>query len=411
VAIPFELHVALRYLLARRKQARIGVISTMSALGVAVGVAAVIIALALMTGLQQEVRERILGSSPHLYVWKQGGITDYRAEAEKMRALPRVIGAAPAILTGALVSSAHADEGVYLTIKGIDPGLETGVTDLGRSMVQGSVAALAEQPEGELGRILLGADAAAKLQVQVGDIVSVLTPFGTMTPRGLDYVPKRLEVAGLFRLGLYEFDTSFGFAAIPVAQRLAGRDDVQLMQLRVDDMWVAPEVADRVPEALGLEYIPDDWQDMNGSLFAALWLEKVAISLAIGLIVFVAALNIVASLILIVMEKHRDIAILKTMGTSARSVTAIFVLQGLIIGVVGTAAGAALGVAIAMLADHYQLISVPADVYQVTHMPFTVMPVDLTLVVLGAVFVCFVATIYPSRQAAKLDPAQALRYE
>jgi lipoprotein-releasing system permease protein len=409
VAIPFELHVALRYLLARRKQARIGVISSMSALGVAVGVAAVIIALALMTGLQQEVRDRILGSSPHLYVWKQGGIADYRAEAARMRALPRVVGAAPAILTGALLKSDLGD--AYVTVKGIDPALETSVTGLGDSMIRGTVAALDEGPEDGLGRILIGLTAATKLQVEVGDVLSVLTPFGSMSPRGMEYIPRRLEVAGIFQLGLDEFDSAFAFTNLTVAQRLAGRDDVQLMQLRVDDMWAAPQVADGIPAALGLEYLPDDWQDMNGSLFAALWLEKVAIALAIGLIVFVAALNIVASLILIVMEKHRDIAILKTMGTSAKSVTTIFILQGLIIGTVGTAVGAALGVTIATLADRYEIISVPADVYQVSHMPFTVRPLDLIVVVLAAIFVCFVATIYPSRQAAKLDPAQALRYE
>jgi lipoprotein-releasing system permease protein len=409
MTVPFELHVALRYLLARRKQARIGVISSMSAIGVAVGVMAVIIALALMTGLQQEVRDRILGSSPHVYVFKQGGIQDYQAEAAKLRALPRVTGAAPAILTPALVTSATGE--AFITVKGIAPDLETGVTSLGDAMLRGSVNALNEQPPDGLGRILLGDAAAAKLNVTIGDIVSVLTPYGSISPRGVEYLPRRLEVAGIFRLGLYEFDSEFGFVALPVAQRLAGRDDVQLMQLRVDDMWAAPAVAASIQEKLGLEYVPDDWQDMNGSLFAALWLEKIAISLAIGLIVFVAALNIVASLILIVMEKHRDIAILKTMGTSARSVTAIFILQGLIIGIVGTAAGAAAGVGIAYLADRYQVISVPMDVYQVSHLPFTVMPLDLALVVLAAVLICFVATIYPSRQAAKLDPAQALRYE
>jgi lipoprotein-releasing system permease protein len=217
-------------------------------------------------------------------------------------------------------------------------------------------------------------------------------------------------VAGTFTLGLYELDTTFGFVSLDVAKRLFDKTQPEMIQLRVDDIWVAPEVA-RSVEDLGPEYLTEDWGRMNRSLFDALWLEKLAISLAIGLIVVVAALNIVASLILLVMEKHRDIAILKTMGASKRSVTAIFMMEGLIIGLVGTALGALLGYGLATLVDRYELIRVPADVYMVSHMPFTVVPTDVLLVVVMALFICFVATIYPSRQAARLDPAQALRYE
>ena len=221
----------------------------------------------------------------------------------------------------------------------------------------------------------------------------------------------RLRVAGIFSLGLFEFDSTFGFVSLDTAKRLFDKEQVDLIQLRVDDIFRAAAIARSIPAALGRDYLTQDWAAMNKPLFSALWLEKIAISLAIGLIVMVAALNIVTSLILLVMEKQRDIAILKTMGTSARSVTAIFVLQGLIIGVIGTSAGAVAGYALCTILDRYKLIRVPVDVYQVSHLPFTVLPFDFALVVSTAVAVCFVATIYPSRQAARLDPAQALRYE
>jgi lipoprotein-releasing system permease protein len=222
---------------------------------------------------------------------------------------------------------------------------------------------------------------------------------------------RRLRVAGIFSLGLYEFDSSYGFVSLDVAKRLLDKDQVDLIQLRVDDIYKAPEIARSVTAALGPKYLTEDWAAMNKSLFSALLLEKMAISMTIGLIVMVAALNIVASLILLVMEKTRDIAILKTMGAAARSVTAIFVVQGLVIGIVGTGVGALGGYAVAFVLDRYELIKVPVDIYQVSHVPFRVLPLDFLLVIASAVVVCFVATIYPSRQAARLDPAQALRYE
>ena len=406
---PFELHVALRYLLAKRKQAFISVISFISTLGVTVGVMAVIIALAVMTGLQQELRDRILGSNAHVYVFKPGGIADYHAEAKKLLAVPHVVGAAPAIQGQGLLSVAQ--QTVPVQIKGIDPALEPQVTDITRAMQRGSVSQLAPPPDGGPDGILLGTDLAAKLGVQIGDAVSLLTAEGTLTPFGMSPRKRTLRVAGIFSLGLFEFDSTYGFVSLDVAKRLFGKDQVDLIQLRVDDIFRAPGIARSITATLGREYLTEDWAAMNKPLFSALWLEKIAISLAIGLIVMVAALNIVTSLILLVMEKQRDIAILKTMGTSARSVTAIFMLQGLVIGLVGTSTGAAAGYVLCRVLDRYKLIRVPVDVYQVSHLPFTVLPFDFALVVITAVAVCFVATIYPSRQAARLDPAQALRYE
>jgi lipoprotein-releasing system permease protein len=407
--LPFELHIALRYLLAKRKQAFISVISLISTLGVTVGVMALVIALALMTGLQGEIRDRILGANPHIYVWKTSGITDYRAESDMLRQLPHVVGAAPAILGKAMISSERNPDFVNLT--GIDPGLEASVSDLKSALESGTLDALNPSGDDSAGGILLGKDLARNLGVVVGDSVSVVTPEGTLSPMGMIPRARRLRVAGTFSLGLYELDTSTGFVALDVAKRLFGKEQIDLIQLRVDDILAAPEIARSITARLGDKYLATDWTEMNRSFFQALALEKIAMSLTIGLIMMVAALNIVASLILLVMEKHRDIAILKTMGANARSVTAIFVMQGVIIGIIGTAVGATAGYALASILDRYKLIKIPMDVYQVSHVPFKVLPFDLAMVVLAAVLVCLVATIYPSRQAARLDPAQALRYE
>jgi lipoprotein-releasing system permease protein len=407
--LPFELHVAFRYLLAKRKQAFISVISAISTLGVTVGVMALVIALALMTGLQGELRDRILGSNPHLFVWKRGDVGDYRATLQALRREPHVIGAAPAIIGKALVSA--AGEQAFINLKGIDPDVEPQVTDISGAMRTGSLDALKEQDEETPGAILLGTDLAAQLGVSVGDSISVVTPQGTLSPMGMIPRARRLTVAGTFNLGLYEVDSQTGFVSLDVARRLLDRDDIDAIQLRLDDVFQAPAVADALGARLGEGWVAQDWADMNQSLFSALWLEKMAISLTIGLIVMVAALNIVASLVLLVMEKSRDIAILKTMGASRRSITIVFMLQGLIIGLVGTTAGAALGLGLCRVLDTYKLIRIPTDVYQVSHVPFKVLPWDFTVVVVSAIVICFVATLYPSRQAARLDPVQALRFE
>jgi lipoprotein-releasing system permease protein len=406
--IPFELHVALRYLLAKRKQAFISVISLISTIGVAVGVMAVVIALAVMTGLQQELRDRILGSNPHVYVSKVGGIDDYHAEVARLRQMPRVIGAAPDVIGQGLIFAGGST--MPVSIKGVDPALEPSVTDVKTAMQSGSLDALTTRGDDVPG-IVLGKDLAASLHVMVGDSVQVLTLEGVLTPMGNRPLPRRRRVVGLFKLGLYEFDSTYAFVSLQDAMRLFDKRQVDFIQLRVDDITKAPQVAATVTKQLGDQYLTEDWTVMNKSLFSALTLEKIAVSLAVGLIVLVAALNIVATLILLVMEKHRDVAILKTMGANARSVTAIFMAQGLLIGLVGTTVGAAAGYALSFVFDRYQLIRMPIDVYQVSHLPFTVLPRDFALVIAVAILICFVATIYPSRQAARLDPAQALRYE
>jgi lipoprotein-releasing system permease protein len=407
--VPFELHIALRYLLAKRKQALVSVISLISILGVMVGVMAVIVALAMMTGLQQELTKRILGSNPHIYVWNSEGIADPRAEAATLRKIPHVIGAAPASNGRALLQARKTAEPAQ--VKGIDPDLEADVTDLRTALKSGSLNLLAPRTEDDVPGILIGKDLAGTLGLEVGDSVNLITPEGILTPNGRMMYPRRLRVAGVFSLGLYEFDMTMGFVSIDTAKRLFAKDQVDLIQLRVDDIYRAPAVAREITNRLGPQYLTQDWSEMNRPLFSALSLEKIAVSLAISLIVMVAALNIVATLILLVMEKSRDIAILKTMGASARSVTVIFMLQGLVIGVVGTSAGAALGYALSFVLDRYKLIHMSSEIYQVAYLPFTVRPFEFAFVVAVAVVVCFVATIIPSRQAARLDPAQGLRYE
>jgi lipoprotein-releasing system permease protein len=378
-----------------------------STIGVAVGVIALVVALALMTGLQGELRDRILGSQAHIYVYKTAPITDYEAEVTRLRGIEGVAGAGPAVLGKAIVSSDRADE--FITLKGVDPVLEGQVTDIERTMKQGSLTGL--RGEDDRPGILLGTDLAMKLGVSVGDEITLITPGGSLSPMGLMPRNRRVRVAGLFQLGLYEYDSAFGFVSLDFAKRLLSKQSPDLIQLRVNDIWAAADVSRTIPERLGPEYVSEDWSELNRSLFSALWLEKIAISITIGLIVIVGALNIISSLILLVRQKSRDIAILKTMGTSSRRVMTIFMMQGLVIGVVGATIGGVLGLALCWVLDTYELIQIPMDVYQVSHVPFIVRPIEFLIVVTATVAICFLATIYPSRQASRLDPIQALRFE
>ena len=407
--LPFELFVAVRYLLARRKQAFISLISFISVIGLMVGVMAVLIALALMTGLQGELRDRIVGASAHVYVYKVGeGLTDIPAEIARLKQVPRVVGAAPALIGKGLLTS--GTEQAPVTIKGIDPELESSVTDVRKAMKEGSLDAV-RVPDDQMDGIVLGVDLAKTLGVKVGDTVRLLTPDEILTPIGTMHHTRAFKVAGIFSLGLFEFDSEYALLDLAVAQRVVGNEIPKFLEVRVDDMFASSEVAADIPKRLGEEYVTQDWKTMNKSLFSALWLEKMAIGITIGLIMTVAAVNIVASLVLLVMEKTRDIAILKTMGASTGSVRRIFMLQGLIIGLAGTLAGTIFGCATIYVLDRFKLIHVPIDVYQISYVPFVLQPLDFVSVVAAAVLVSFLATIYPARQASKLDPAQALRYQ
>jgi len=407
--MPFELFVAIRYLLAKRKQAFISLISLISTLGVAVGVMALIVALALMTGVQGELRDRILGSMAHVYVWHAGGITDYHKDVQRLQQFEGVVGAAPAIDDQAVVIKDETK--AFINLKGVDPSLEGRVTDLGTAMQKGRLSDLRDATADQLPGILLGKDLAAKLRVTVGDTISLMTSEGTLTPGGMLPRLRPVQVVGIYSLGLYEFDATYGFVSLDFAQRVMGKDAPDRIQLKVANMNLAPEVAHTILQEARGDYITEDWTQMNKQLFSALSTEKLGMSIAVGLIVMVGALNIIASLILLVMEKTRDIAILKTMGTSAGVVMRIFMLQGLIIGIVGTAVGATGGIALCWVLDTYKLIHIPQDVYQVSYVPFVILPWDFITVVAASITIAFLATIYPSRQAARLDPVQALRFE
>ena len=356
--MPFELFLALRYLVARRKQAFLSLISVISTAGVAVGVMALIIALALMTGLQGELRDRIVGASPHIYVWHVGeGLTDVQGDMRRLKQVPRVTGASPIVLGKALVTA--GEQQAFITVKGIDPATEGEVTDVRERMRSGSLSALASRPENGLPGIAIGQALADQLRVKVGDTVTVMTPEGPLSPFGPDdgqpaprdhrhLLARPLRIRRRLRLPGAADGAAAARARSPRLHRGARRRHVR-----------RAGIAKTIVERLGGTYVTQDWAQMNQSLFSALWLEKVAISITIGLIVMVAALNIVASLVLLVMEKSRDIAILKTMGAAAGSITAIFMLQGLIIGAIGTTVGAAAGLAVTSVLDRYQLIRVP----------------------------------------------------
>ncbi|HUG52003.1 MAG TPA: ABC transporter permease [Vicinamibacteria bacterium] len=410
--MPFELRIALRYLTARRKQAFISLISAISVLGVVVGVMALMVALGLMTGLQSEIRGKILGATAHLSVFRAGSdpLDNYREVAAAVRKVPRVSGAAPAVYGKGLMSTPGGS--AVATIKGIVPAEEATVTDLASQVQDGRLGAL-EAPDGGVPPILLGRDLAATLGVGVGDVVTVMSPQGHLSPLGMLPLNRKFRVAGTVYSGLYEFDSAWAYVPLASAQRLfsGGADRASLVEVRVDDLYAVRDVAPAILDALGHGYLTSDWIMMNQSLFSALWLEKVAIGITIGLIVLVAALNIVATLILLVMEKHKDIAILVSMGASRGAIMRIFVLQGTVIGALGTLTGGILGWGACRILDAYKLIRVPVDVYQISYVPFRLLPLDAATVIVGAIVICFLATIHPARGAARLDPAEALRYE
>ena len=411
MSLSFELYVAVRYLFARRKQASLASTSVISMLSVAVGVMALIVALALMEGMSQGVRDRILGAQAHVFVYKMlgQGFTNYQTEAELLTSVPRVVAAAPAIQGRGLVRTRQGD--AFINVKGVDPVLEIDVTQVATSIEYGEWLALDSYDGEAAGAIVIGAGLAQRLGAFVGDEVSIVTQTGSLSPMGMLPRPRRLEVVGIFSLGLYEYDTSYGYVSIDLAKHIFRQDRIDMMELKIDDIYASRDVAQAIPEELGAEYVTDDWTQLNQSLYSALWLEKMAISIALALIMLVAALHIVASLVMLVMEKSRDIAILKTMGAGVRSMRHIFMLQGVIIGVVGTTVGAGAGYLIATVMDHYRVIRMPPDAYQIPYVPFVVDPIDFLVVVVSALLLCLLATIYPSRHAGRVDPAEALRFQ
>jgi len=411
VSVPWELQVALRYLTARRKQAFISLISGVAVVGVAVGVMAVLIALGLMTGLQSEIRSRILGATAHVSIFQGRGdpFSNYAEVVEEVRTVPGVAGSAPAVYGKALLTATSSS--AVATVKGIVPVHEATVTDIVNQVQEGEIAPLEKVWEGPA-PVLLGSALADTLHVGVGDVIRLTSPQGRLSPVGVLPRMAQLRVVGTVKTGLFEFDSSWAWVPMAAAQRLFDqRDQATLVEVRLHDMFAVREASSSIIERLGHGYLTTDWVQMNQSLFSALWIEKMAIGITIGLIVVVAALNIVATLVLMVMEKHKDIAILVSMGASRGAITRIFMLQGSIIGAVGTAVGGVLGWGACRVLDRYQLIRIPEDVYQIASVPFRLLPGDATVVIVGALLVCFVATLHPARVASRVDPAEALRYE
>src|SRR5688572_7332419 len=338
----FSWFVARRYLTARRRQALISLISAVSIAGVTIGVMALIIALALMTGVQTELQDRLVGSSAHVYVNKYGpGFEDLAAERQKLM-MPGVIGTSPIITGHALLDASRSQEQPAV-LKGIDPVEERTVTGIDAAVKAGSIDALVNRPPDARDGVVLGSMLATRLGAQVGDTLWATTTQLTSTPTTL--VPRRrfLEVVGIVSFGVYQVDDTHAFVSLETAKQLLDREAPDMLQLRLADMHAAKALREQLQTTLGPDYFVQDWTEINGDLYAALWLEKLAISLTIGLIVMVAALNIVASLVLLVMEKTRDIAILRTMGAPARLIRRVFMYQGLAIGLIGTGAGTILG--------------------------------------------------------------------
>jgi lipoprotein-releasing system permease protein len=325
---------------------------------------------------------------------------------------PDVLGAAPAIMGGALIFTGTGGLVEFGTLKGIDPAHEPDVVDITTATERGSLSALVGRPPETSDGVVLGADLANSLGVVVGDVVWVATAKLRPTPAGLVPRMRPLEVVGTFRFGFYQTDRTYALVTLATAAALLKDEQdtgADMMQLKLADLDRARELRPVVQGAVGPGFQVRDWTQLNQELYSALALEKIAISLTIGLIVIVAALNIVASLVLLVMEKTRDIGILRTMGARAGVIRRIFIYQGLVIGLIGTAGGTVLGLVVSYLAERYELVKLPADVYQIPYLPFRVEPLDVVVVVGAALAVCLLATLYPSRQAARIDPAEALR--
>jgi lipoprotein-releasing system permease protein len=461
----FELFVASRYLRAKRRQAVIGIITGISIAGVAAGVASLVVALAINNGFRQDLQDRLLGSSSHINLLRiqSDGIKDWRRLMERLSKQPHIVAAAPAIYEQVLISRGPRARGAVL--KGIIPAYEIKVSDLLSTVKIGSPDTLEERPDlagrGHIsesgpgqGRaadsaapnadksvratrtpstradqsptdlqtvenrvagmppIILGKDMADELAATVGSVVLVTSPQGELTPFGI--VPKydRFRVVGIFNSGFYDYDSSWALTRLSDAQRLFGLGDlVSVIQFKVDDIYQAGLISKQLEEAAGKGFMTTNWMEQNKPLFRALRLERLVTFITIGLIVFVAALNILISLTMMVMEKTRDIAVLISMGTRKSQVRRIFIAQGVLIGVVGTAIGLVLGYALSLAGGHYHLLSLAPEVYSIDYVPFAARAMDGVLVALVAIGISLIATIYPSWSAARILPAEALRYE
>lgn len=420
----YELLIGLRYLRAKRKSTFISIITFISTSGVALGVMALIVVLAVMTGFEEDLTNKILGTNAHVVVLKTSGeINNYATVMDKLKRVPGVVAATPFIYSQVMLSTEQNVSGVVL--RGIEPDTDAQVTNLSKSIVEGKLSALdaASSPKTEsppMPGIVIGKELAKNLNVFVGDTVNVVSPLGNITPFGMVPKMKRFRVVGLFNTGMFEYDSTLAYIGLHQAQDfLSLGKAVTGIQLKVNDVYQADKIAETITKGFGYEYYARDWMRMNKNILFALKTEKMVMFIILTLIVLVAAFGIASTLFMVVMEKTKDIAILKSMGATGASIMKIFVLEGLIIGIAGTVIGVLSGLLIAHNLEFivdlikrvtgFELFS--RDIYYLDHFPSQVVPSDVLLISLTAILISFVATLYPAWQGSRLPPAEALRYE
>lgn len=404
----YSLFIARKYVGAGRRNGFITAITIISVGGVAVGVLALIVVLAVMNGFENEVIKRIVGTNAHVMVRDDDGIADYRELADKIRGMPHVVGVSPFVFSKAIVLSASGTDAIF--VKGIDLEAEAAVTDVA-GYIRPAGFDFAAGDSG-LGKIVIGKEAAYTLKVALGD--TVLLARGEASPSspfGVAPAFRRLVVGGFFDSGMYEYDASLGFVDLAEAQAfnsIPGR--VTGLSIKLDDMYKAPIVTEGLSMMYG-SYTVSDWMRMNRNLFVWMRTEKRVMFIILALIIVVAAFNIASTLIMIVMERTRDIGILRSIGATRSAVMRVFVLQGLIIGVIGTAFGTVGGIALSLVVDRYKLIQLPGDIYFIDTVPVRLEAGDIAAVASVALLVCLLTTLYPAWQASKLVPVEAIRYE
>jgi lipoprotein-releasing system permease protein len=405
----FEWFVSLRYLRAKRKQKFISLITLISILGVAVGVMALIVVLSVFTGFTEGLRDQIIGVNAHALVQRFGStINDSEEVTAKIEAVEGVEATTPYIYGQALISSATHSTGVVL--RGIEAASAMRVLSIGQKMTAGQLTDL--DTSVEVPAIVLGRDMARQLQVGIGDRVRLISPNGPLSPMGVLPKIRTCVVAGIFETGMFEYDSTMGYINLQTARSLTDLPrGVHGIEVRVRDIDQADRTAAAIRQALGQGYSVRDWMQLNQNLFAALKLEKLGIFIALDLIILVAALNIISALIMVVMEKNRDIAILKSMGATTKSIMRIFFYQGMVIGLSGTVLGVASGLGLCALLKRYKIIELPSNVYPMSTMPIKVVPFDVTVIAVSALLITLAATLYPSWKASRIRPAEALSYE
>ena len=424
--MPYELFVGLRYLKAKRKSAFISIITLISTAGVALGVMALIIVLAVMTGFEEDLKDKILGTNAHIVVLRSNeGIDNYGALIDRLKGFKGIIAATPFIYSQVMISSGKNVSGVVL--RGIDTKTDPQVTNLYKSLTQGKLADLDVKSQAPLADaaptrpgLIIGKELAKNLGLYVGDTVNVISPLGNITPLGMIPKLKQFRVAGLFNTGMFEYDSTLAYVSLAEAQSFLGLDaTVTGIQLKVADVYKTGEISRQINRELGFPFYARDWMQMNKNILFALKTEKMVMFIILTLIVLVAAFGIASTLFMVVMEKTKDIAILKSMGATGRSIMKIFVLEGLIIGIIGTVIGVLGGLLVAFNLEPivglvqrltgFELFS--KDVYYLDRFPSQVVPSDVLLISVTAILISFVATLYPAWQASRMAPAEALRYE